>query len=171
MDELLNKWGFFHFHCNGGKQMVFVFFDDRAAAAYVIDVVEHDGNWALEQRLVEIVVANWPEAGIAHRSCAGTSDVTENDLFLARSKGLNMPVAVSGAFYYPASGGLMSDRSSYSVARRSPTLVITGSRFDPNAKDAPPVISDPRFMVVAVDPSDPRPHWEVAAEQAGILSG
>lgn len=168
MDHLLNKWGFRHFHCDGGAMLVFVHFCERTGIARVIDLVPHDGNWRIEKRLVEIVVRNWPNAGIAAEFGRGGSRLTEEDLLLARKQGLNMTVNVDGAYYLPAQRALMSDGTSYELGLLAP-IMIFGRRFDP-MQPTNTWIQSPTSLVLGVDPDDPRSPTLIAAGQAGLLA-
>ena len=166
MDFVLNKWGFFHFHCKQRGLLVFVFFREASDDAYVLDLVPHNGNWSIERHLVEVVVRNWPDAGIVRQCGQGKSNLSEDELRLARVQGLNLPVEVSGVFYLPANGGLMSDGSGFVNLGDLKPIVVTGRRY--SNTDA--LLRDPRFMNVGLDPDDPRPPWVVAAAEAGALA-
>lgn len=169
LDHLLNKWGFRHFHCAGGSKLVFAHLCVMSGEARVLDVIPHNGNFFIERHLVEIAVRNWPEAGIARRCWEGPSKMTEADLFAARRQGLNMEVNVDGAFYLPQRTGLMSDGTGHLGGLVAP-IMFSARRFDPKAKPGD-WIESPLILVVGLDPDDPRPPWEMAGEQAGILAG
>ena len=168
MDHLHNKWSFRHFHCGGGSVLAFVHLHGGTGIARVLDLVPHDGDWLLEKRLVETVVRNWPDADIARGFGEGPYSMTEADLFAARKQGLNMTVNVDGTYYLPAGGALMSDGSSYG-GRLMASYYISGQRYVPGK---PPAawLDSPHSLVVGLDPEDPRPHWALAAAQAGLIA-
>ena len=94
--------------------------------------------------------------------------MTEADLFAARRQGLNMTVNVDGTYYLPAAGALMSDGSAYGGRILAPCF-LSGQRYEPG-KEAAAWLDSPHFLVVGLDPEDPRPHWELAAAQMGMLA-
>ncbi len=169
MDHILNKWCIYHFHSNGGKELVFVCLPSWSDESFIIDIAPHEKDWGVERRLVEIIVKNWPEVGIAIPLTPGKSTMTEEEHFRARKCGVNMPVEVSGHFYV-SSGGLMSDGSALEdVAGRSPVFVI-GAKHDPDANSTTGHLDDSRFMLVGVDKGDPTPPWMAAAGHVGMLA-
>ncbi len=167
--HLLNKWGFRHFHCAGGSRLVFVHLCGLSSKARVLDLLPYDGDFFVEKRLLETAVRNWPDAGVARRCRDGWSRLTEGDLFAARKQGLNMEVNVDGAFYLPQRTGLMSDGTGYLGGLVAP-IGFLARRYDPAIMPGD-WIESPQMLVVGLDPDDPRPPWEVAAEQAGTLAG
>ena len=168
MDHLLNKWGFYHFHCAGGSMLVFVHFSPLTGIARVLELVRHDDNWCIERHLVEIAVGNWPDGNIAWRFGHGSSRLTEEDLFKARKQGLNMVVHVDGNYYIPARRALMSDGSGYIPGILAP-IAVFALRYQPEG-DRAPAITSPHSLVLGLDPDDPRSPWEAAAEHAGMLT-
>jgi hypothetical protein len=169
MDHLLNKWGIYHFHCNASKALVFVHFADHHPDARIVEIMPHDGNWRIERRLIEVIVNNWPDAGIVIPFGAGVSTMSEGDLLLARKQGLNMPIEVGGIFYLPAAGGIMSDGTGFSNLGPVVPIVYTARKFS-GADDPDPFEGHPQIVVVGVDPNDPRPAYEVGAAYAGAMA-
>jgi hypothetical protein len=169
MDLILNKWGIFHFHADSDRILVFSYICLITRTAFVIDICHHDKNWKIEQRLVEIIVKNWPSKGIVREVGEGRAPLSEIELFEARKRGINMAVGVGGKSYLPASRGLMMDGSGYDSLTGILPVVYMAKRVDP-AAPANEVVKSPHFMMVGVDPDDPRPPWVIAAEQAGRMA-
>jgi len=169
MDLLLNKWGIFHFHANSNRMLVFSYICLMRRVAFIIDIRQHDKNWKIEQRLIEIIVKNWPTAGIVREIGEGRAPLSETELLDARKRGINMAVGVGGKSYLPASRGLMMDGSAYDSLTGISPVVFVAKRVVP-ALPVDEATRSPHIMMVGVDPDDPRPPWEIAAEQGGRMA-
>jgi hypothetical protein len=169
MDLVLNKWGIFHFHADSDSILVFSYICLITRTAFVIDICHHDKNWKIEQRLIDIIVRNWPNDAIVREVGEGRAPLSEAELLEARKLGINMAVGVGGKSYLPASRGLMMDGGGYDSLTGILPVVYMAKRVDP-AAPANEVVKSPHFMMVGVDPDDPRPPWVIAAEQAGRIA-
>jgi hypothetical protein len=63
----------------------------------------------------------------------------------------------------------MMDGSGYDSLTGISPLVYMAKRVDP-AAPMDEAVRSPHVMMVGVDPDDPRPPWEIAAEQAGRMA-
>jgi hypothetical protein len=113
-DRMLAAWGIHHLHLSNlqgrggfnqrGRDLVYAIFqpDD----AYLLGVYTHD-DWE-RKRLVEVIVRNWPSAGLFLKSnCAQgqTAQFTDDDRRLLRRANINEAlIEVDGAFYPPGLG-------------------------------------------------------------------
>jgi len=108
MDMLLNDWGVHHLHLSSqpgppgftkrGSVVLLAAF--TASDAYLIDLVEHD-RWA-DDRIVRIMVREWPDAGFIHRLADVSPDrhiLTEQERKTLRDKGMQATVVIGDAAY------------------------------------------------------------------------
>ena len=110
LDLLLADWGIHHLHLSSeidsdgwakrGKDLLFVCFarDD----AYLIDVMDHQ-SWT-ELRLLEIIVHEWPNAGLIMGAMSGLRLVkgpTDQERKQLREAGVAQPVEIDGTVYMP----------------------------------------------------------------------
>jgi hypothetical protein len=125
-DALLNDWGVYHLHLGtqldrdgfverrgrDGNLVLFACFD--GSAAYFLRVMEH-GKWS-DQSLVQTLHDNWPSLieGARLKGVQGKERrLTDDEIRLARSKGLSVMVLVGdGTVYQPLAGGYASSRLS-----------------------------------------------------------
>jgi hypothetical protein len=134
-DLLIADWGIHHLHlsseeeANGsgfvkrGGPLVFAIF--RPDDAYLIGVFSH-GDWAL-QKVLEIVVRNWPDAGLVLDSKNGLlpkHEFTDDDRLELRNGGIAAPpIVVDGKMWTSAAIGQTLDGSSSASARQSAALM------------------------------------------------
>lgn len=168
VDQILNKWGIYHFHLNGGAHLLFVHLCQLTATARVLELASHSAGFAIERRLVQVVVENWPDAGLVRIAGQGSSEMSEDDLLNARKQGVNMPVEVSGTFYLPADRALMSDGSGYELLNGPTPIFVVGERF--GAKRPAGRVRHPQMYVAGVEPGDPRSPQMIAAAEMGRIA-
>ena len=114
IDGLLNEWGVHHLHLSHEMGADgFTGRDDPVLAvifqqedAYFLDVIQH-GEWA-EDRLVEIAVSEWPNAGLFTRLSvsSGSQQPTSTERMRLRKIGYSTSITVNGAIYMPNTGGI-----------------------------------------------------------------
>lgn len=114
IDGLLNEWGVHHLHLShelGADG--FTERDDPVLAvifqqedAYFLDVIQH-GEWA-EDRLVEIAVSEWPNAGLFTRISvsSGSQQPTSTERMRLRQVDYSTSITVNVAVYMPNTGGI-----------------------------------------------------------------
>jgi hypothetical protein len=190
IDGLLNDWSIHHLHLSHaiegdgfverGKQVLAVIF--RQDDAYFIDIIDH-GEWA-EQRLVEIAVANWPNAGlfIELKGLLGGDSYTSKERARLREVGMPSPVMIQGRPYIPANGmistALIPVRVTVQAGRllrqlmtleASPGLLLPGFRAAEgfSRKTWP---RKPRYRVIAAITPD-RYSFAIREETAGLVHG
>lgn len=168
MDQILNKWGIYHFHLSGGGTLLFVHLCRQTATARVIDSQKHSDGWCLERRLIKIIIEEWPDAEIVRVVGYGLSELSEEDHLVARRRGLNMPVEVNGTFYLPANRALMTDGSGYDLLDGPIPICIFGKMF--NEEEIASSVGSPQMLAIGVEPDSMLPPWVVAAGEAGRLS-
>jgi hypothetical protein len=117
-DYLLSDWGVHHLHlatelrANGTsertKDVMFAMFVQDTA--YLMCLYPHpkEANWA-DEDVFAIVVRNWPNANLVHRSLSGVTMVSkpssEGRLKL-REAGVMTPMEIDGKLYVPGNFGL-----------------------------------------------------------------
>jgi len=111
-DVLLAAWGLHHLHLssemesNGrwvrrGNELLIGAFGARDA--YLIGIYPH-GSWALKE-LMQIVVDNWPDAGIVLRSMSGLRmgqpEPTDEERLKLHNAGVMVMLEINGVVYAP----------------------------------------------------------------------
>ena len=119
LDLMLNGWGIHHLHLSVNveqdgfvardrsipRQLLFAVF--KTANAYLLDVMDHDGNWA-SKHLLETLVSEFPDSDSFYvlQGIKGCShdEWDEDSLLKLRGAGVNVPVMIDGKAVLPASG-------------------------------------------------------------------
>lgn len=111
-DVLLAAWGLHHLHLssdmesNGkwvtrGNDLLIVAFG--TSSAYLIGIYPH-GSWALKG-LMQIVVDNWPDAGIVLKSMSGLRlagpEPTDDERLKLHNAGVTVMLEINGVVYAP----------------------------------------------------------------------
>lgn len=115
LDLMLAAWGIHHLHLSGqielngfvtrGADLLFAAF--KPNDAYLIGVYDHD-SWARKE-VLDVIVNNWPDAGIASVSQSGVTasvDLTDEEILDLRKAGGNAIVNVNGRAVIPGLMGL-----------------------------------------------------------------
>jgi hypothetical protein len=134
-DLLIADWGIHHLHLSSEEEangsgfvkrdgpLLFAIF--RPDDAYLIGIFCH-GDWALKQ-VLEIVVRNWPDAGVVLDSKSGlelSHEYTDDERLELRNCGIAMPmIMVDGKMWASAALGQTTDGSSSAPARHSAVLM------------------------------------------------
>jgi hypothetical protein len=105
-DGLLNSWGIQHFHFRpeGTDHLLFCKVTD--SDIFVIQVLPHDTDSWVDDRLIEILHTNWPEeikAGKLH--CISPEAFPPDKRSALRNQNTNFPITTSDNTVYLAPGG------------------------------------------------------------------
>jgi hypothetical protein len=128
-DRMLSSWGIHHLHLSNapgrggfnerGSGLLYAIF--RPDDAYLVGVYTHN-DWA-RRELVEVIVRNWPDAGLFLKSTTtiglGATITDQGRSNLRRSNVNEVLIEVDGGFYGPPALGLTGDGGSFRAARRS----------------------------------------------------
>ena len=162
LDLLLNDWGVHHLHVSGeliasgpskgfvkrADELLFVIFSHTHA--YLIDILSHK-VWT-DEHIAEVVIRNWPEAGLFYRLngiAAPETAVSSDDRRLLRGAGVATMVQVDGELYFSRCGSLST----------AGTSSVTPSRAGQMLGTVQAAIE--RF---AADPDWLRPHFEAKGD-------
>lgn len=128
-DRMLNAWGIHHLHLSsaagrggfnarGGHLLYAVF---RPDDVYLLGIYTHN-DWAREE-LVQVIVRNWPDAGLFLKSnytAEIRAQYTDDDRRQLRRANINEALfEVEGAFYGPPGLGQTAAAGSVAAARRA----------------------------------------------------
>jgi hypothetical protein len=105
LDLLLSDWGIHHLHLVHAPQrtdlLLFVVF--RPDNAYLLQLLPH-GSWT-DQSLVEIIIRNWPDAGLLMSQLNGavglSQTYTEEERQQLRQAGVSVILEIDGGVYLP----------------------------------------------------------------------
>lgn len=127
-DKMLAAWGIHHLHISSapgkgrftarGRDLLYAMF--RPDHAYLVGIYTHN-DWA-QKELVEVIVNNWPDAGLFLRSnyaLGATTQFTDDDRRQLRCVNVNDFIEVNGALYGPASLGMTAAGTSAAADRRA----------------------------------------------------
>jgi hypothetical protein len=127
LDLLLSDWGIHHLHLvpAPARSDLLLFAVFRPADAYLLQLLPH-GNWT-DQTLIEIIVRNWPSAGLVMGSLKGGiglaqkfSDAEHQQL---RQGGVSTLMEVDGTVYIPR--GMSTAGTAIDVTRRADQIMQT----------------------------------------------
>jgi len=135
LDLMLNDWGVHHLHVSTKMdpdgyvqrrdELLFAVF--QPDTAFLVDIMNHK-NWASE-KVLEIVVAEWPNEGLVHEVWSPTRppsparSLSEAQRLRLRNVGTNAAFEVAGRLYFPG-GGMVGSGTTIAATRDADYLLL-----------------------------------------------
>jgi hypothetical protein len=132
-DSMLAEWGLHHLHLSKklrggaarrGNDVLFAAF--TSDTAYLIDIRAHPkhANWAAED-LFAIVVRNWPDSGLVHKTKALglTQHYSDEDRLQLRNAGISTMMEIDGKVYAPGPLGQTLAGTPIQATREAQALI------------------------------------------------
>ena len=190
IDGLLNDWSIHHLHLSHsielkgsverGKHILGVIF--RQDDAYFIDIIDHN-EWA-EQRLVEIAVKNWPNAGLFRelKGMLGGDNDTSQERAKLREVGLPSPIMIDGRSYISANSTISTALIPMQVTRQAGRLLRQMFTLEASPESLMPGFRAaegfsrkawprrPRYRVIAASTPE-RYSFAIREEATGLVHG